>query len=390
MTDNARARDQAVTLDLSALPILDHHCHSLLRAEAPLSLLEFQAFFSEGGDEETRARHVPHTIYFRWAIKELAQFLGCEPAAEAVLAARAAVPARARAERLFRDANIGMLLVDHGYQGGETLTHDELRSHLPCPIRPILRLETMAQELILEHDAFDRMVDAYVARVEAARAAGYVGLKSIVAYRSGLAVTPPKRGAAARAFAAARERARRDGAVRLADKPLNDHLVLLALAVAQTERLPIQFHTGFGDADLDLLWANPLHLRPLFESPRYRHVPFVLLHAGYPYVRELGYLASLYANVWADVGLAIPFVTIDIPALWNQMLGLTPASKVLFSTDAYSIPEIFWLAARWGRSGLARALAGAVAGGALTEAEALDSARGILGGNAARLYGVDF
>ena len=378
-----------MALDLSPLPVLDHHCHSLLRRQTPFSRVEFQSFFSEGGDETVRARHVPNTIYFRWAIKELAHFLGCDPTTEAVLAARAAVPPHAWAGRLLRDANIPILLVDYGFQTGDTLTHDELRAHLPCRIHPILRLETLAQDLIVQHETFDRMVEAYVAAVEGARAAGYVGLKSVVAYRTGLAINPPDRGEPARVFAAVKARSRSDGFVWLADKPLNDHLVLLALAVAEQQQLPVQFHTGFGDADLDLLCANPLHMRPLFESGRYRRVPFVLLHAGYPYVRELGYLASLYANVYADVGLAIPFVTVDIPALWNQLLGLTATSKVLFSTDAYSIPDIYWLAARWGRWGLARALEGATACGALTEAEALDSAQAILGGNAARLYGVE-
>jgi hypothetical protein len=378
-----------MALDLSTLPILDHHCHSLLQRRAPFSLLEFQRFFSEGGDETIVAVHVPNTIYFRWAIKELARFLGCEPTAEAVLAARAGLDPKAWATRLFHDANIPRLLVDYGFQGGETLTHDELQAHLPARIHPILRLETLAQELIVRHETFEQMVDAYVAVLEGARAAGYVGLKSIVAYRTGLAIAPPESGEPARAFAAAKTRARRDGTVRLADKALNDHLVLLALHVAERQQLPVQFHTGFGDADLDLLLANPLLMRPLFESGRYHHVPFVLLHASYPYVRELGYLATLYANVFADVGLAIPFVTIDIPALWSQLLGLTATSKILFSTDAYSIPEIYWLAARWGRWGLARALDAAMAGGALTEAEARESARAILGGNAARLYGVE-
>ena len=376
-------------LDLSSLPVLDHHCHSLLRRQTPFSQVEFQSFFSEGGDETIRARHVPNTIYFRWAIKELARFLGCDPATEAVLAARAAVPPNAWAGRLFGDANISLLLVDYGFQSGETLTHDELRAHLPCRIHPILRLETMAQDLIVQHENFDRMVEAYVAAVEGARAAGYVGLKSVIAYRTGLAISPPDRGEPARVFAAVKARSRSEGFVRLADKPLNDHLVLLALGVAEKQQLPVQFHTGFGDADLDLLWANPLHMRPLFESGRYRHVPFVLLHAGYPYVRELGYLATLYSNVFVDVGLAIPFVTVDIPALWSQLLGLTATSKILFSTDAYSIPDIYWLAARWGRWGLARALEAATACGALTEAEALESAQAILGANAARLYGIE-
>jgi predicted TIM-barrel fold metal-dependent hydrolase len=89
-----------------------------------------------------------------------------------------------------------------------------------------------------------------------------------------------------------------------------------------------------------------------------------------------------------DVSLAIPFVAGDIPALLSQVLGLTPTSKVLFSTDAYSIPEIFWIAARWGRWGLARVLDDLMAAGALDEAEALTAARQILGENAARVYQV--
>jgi predicted TIM-barrel fold metal-dependent hydrolase len=103
-------------------------------------------------------------------------------------------------------------------------------------------------------------------------------------------------------------------------------------------------------------------------------------------VRELGYLASLYSNVWMDVGLAIPYATLDIPAVWRQALALTPTSKILFSTDAYSVPDIYWLAARWGRWGLAQVLEELMALGAFTEAEALEAARYILGANAAQVY----
>ena len=378
-----------MALDLSSLPILDHHCHSLLRRETPYSAAEFQRFFSEGGDDGIVANHTPNTVFFRWAIKGLAAFFDCAPATEVVLAARAATPSANLAARMFRDANIPVLLIDYGYQGAETFSHDEMKARVPCRIEPILRLETMAQGLILQHETFDQMVEAFVATVEGARAAGHVGLKSIIAYRTGLAIRETGKAEAAETFAKVKERTRRDGKVRLADKPLNDYLILRALEVAEKQRLPIQFHTGFGDADLDMLLANPLHMRPLFESGQYKHAPFVLLHASYPYVRELGYLASLYSNVWMDVGLAIPYITLDIPALWRQAFSLAPTSKVLFSTDAYSIPEIFWLAARWGRWGLAQVLDELIALGAFNRDEALDAARQILGENSAKLYQVE-
>lgn len=375
-------------LNLSTIPILDHHCHALLRNGGPFTALEFQRFFTESGDATMRAQHVPHTVFYRWAIKELAAFLDCAPHAEAVLTARAAIASAELAHRMFQDANITTILLDYGFQSSETYTYQELRTYLPCRIEPILRLETLAQDLIVQHETFGQMLDAYIATVENARATGHVALKSIAAYRTGLQIAPAARGEAEIIFIQLKETARREGTVRLAHKPLNDYLLLTALAIAERQALPVQFHTGFGDNDLDMLLANPFHMRYLFECGHYTHVPFVLLHASYPYVRELGYLAAIYPNVWMDVGLAIPHVSSEIPAIWRQALGLTPTSKILFSTDAYSIPEIYWLAARWGRWGLAKVLGELIEIGALTEGEALEAATQMLHRNAAQLYGL--
>ena len=333
-------------------------------------------------------RHVPETIFFRWALKALASVLDCSPTLEAVLAARAKTPPDALAAHLLRDANVAALLIDYGYRTGEVWSHAEVATKIPCRAWSILRLETLAQDLIVRHDTLDAVVDAFVAAVEGARAAGHVGLKSVIAYRTGLAVKPATRGEARDAFGPVKEIARRDGRVRLAAKPLNDYLLLRALEIAERQAMPVQLHTGFGDADLDLLGANPLHLRPLLESNAYRRVPFVLLHASYPYTRELGYLAAMYANVYADVGLAVPQLAADIPSVFRALLALTPASKIVYSSDASSIPELFWLGARWGRWGLGVVLDELAALGALRGDEALAVARAILGGNAARVYGV--
>ena len=105
-------------------------------------------------------------------------------------------------------------------------------------------------------------------------------------------------------------------------------------------------------------------------------MPFVLLHASYPYVRELGYLAAIYANVYADVGLAIPHLAAEIPTMLRQLLSLAPSTKVVYSSDASQIPELFWLAARWGRRGLGTVLDELIALGALEGGEALAVAGG--------------
>jgi predicted TIM-barrel fold metal-dependent hydrolase len=342
-------------MDLSPIPIVDHHAHALLR-RPPAAVRDWLAFFTESREPEMVYGHVPHTLFFRYAVKALAGLLGCEPTPEAVLAARDRLGQHAWGDRLIRDANIATMLIDYGFRGEENYTHEELRERLPCRIEPILRLETLAQELILKNDTFSQVLDAFVAEIEGARAAGYVALKSIIAYRTGLAVREWPGEEVESAFVPVKEQARRGGRVWLASPPLNDTLLLYALAIAERQQMPVQVHTGFGDSDVDLRQANPLHFRPLLQSSRYAHVPWVILHMGYPYVRESAYLAGIYANVYVDLSLAVPFALSEASILLAQLLGLAPTSKLLYASDGFSVPELFWLGAKVGRAALARAL----------------------------------
>src|SRR5205085_10756514 len=144
----------------------------------------------------------------------------------------------------------------YGFRGAENFTPEEQQTAFNQKIEELLRLETFAQELILQHTTFSGMLDAFVAGVEGARASGHVGLKSIIAYRTGLDIEWVTRDDAARAFGMVKDQADREGKIRLANKPLNDYLVLSALEIANKQELPIQFHTGFGDTDLDMIKAN--------------------------------------------------------------------------------------------------------------------------------------
>src|SRR4030095_17043589 len=137
-----------MSLDLSGLPILDQHCHPLLRDGITLRVVDYQRFFSESGEAEMHQRHAPTTIFFRWALKELAAFLGCAPTVESVLATRAAVGDEALLQRMLRAAGLGMLLVDHRAHTGDSLRHTETRAQLPCPLASILRLETLAPDAL--------------------------------------------------------------------------------------------------------------------------------------------------------------------------------------------------------------------------------------------------
>ncbi|EEB87547.1 hypothetical protein MPER_15069, partial [Moniliophthora perniciosa FA553] len=125
-----------------------------------------------------------------------------------------------------------------------------------------------------------------------------------------------------------------DGVVRLQHKSLNDIVVRLALEIAGSTDIPVQFHTGLGDNDLSLLYASPAHMQPLIKA--YPQTKIVLLHASYPYTKEAGYLTAVYSNVFLDFGEIFPAVSgPGQRAIVRQILDLTPTNKILWSKTYY-------------------------------------------------------
>jgi uncharacterized protein len=373
-------------IDLSGIAILDHHCHTLLRPGAPLVGNSFRRFFAETTDPRMAA-HIQHTIFYKRMLRDLAALFGCDPSEDALLDVRAAMPPEEYMRRLFDAGNFRALLVDTGFRGDDSYDVAELSQVVGRPVETIIRLETLMEQLIAASVTFGQVEDALRAEVRMARAGGVVGLKSIAAYRGGLHVEPRTFEQAVVAFPALKETARRYGRVRLADRVVLDYLLRAALEEAAASELPVQFHVAFGDDDADLRSANPLQLRALLADEAFRRVPFVLLHC-YPYVREAGYLAALYAHVFIDVSLAVPLTAHGCTAAFTEALELAPISKLLFATDAHSVPELFYAGALHGRRGLAQTLDRLIAEDILSVAQAEDAAEAILWRNAAGLYQV--
>ncbi len=374
-------------MDLSAIPILDHHCHTLRGPGPALDVESFPRFFVESTDPAV-APHVRRSIFYMRLIRDLAALLGCEPSEEAVLAARAAAPPEAYARRLLDAGNFSGFLVDTGLAIPGGYDVPGLADLAGRPVWPIIRLETEMERLIGACHSLAQVEEGMRALVREARGAGIVALKSIAAYRGGLHVEPRSFGEAAAAFPALKEIARRYGRLRLDNRPVLDYLLRAALEEAATQELPVQFHVAFGDDDADLRLAGPLQLRALLADPAFRGVAFVLLHC-YPYVREAGYLAALYAHVYIDVSLTVPLTAHGCAAAFGEALELAPVSKLLFATDAHSVPELYFAGALHGRQGLARTLDGLLAEGIIGAAQAEEAAQDILWRNAARLYQVD-
>jgi len=74
-------------------------------------------------------------------------------------------------------------------------------------------------------------------------------------------------------------------------------------------------------------------------------VPIVLLHASYPWTKEAGYLASVYDNVYADIGEVFPFLSKEGQEnAIREILELCPTEKMMWSTDGHWFPETYLLA----------------------------------------------
>jgi uncharacterized protein len=373
-------------LDLSAIPLIDDHCHSISASFQESSVERFLHTFTEATDARLLAYHVPQSVTYRRAIRDLAAFLDCAATPEMVLQARRHRPDYLAA--LGRQAGIRGLLVDSAYPP-DTLSLAQLRVGFGCHVGEVLRIETVAEELIRSAPDFQSFEAQFRTALQAAKQRGVVALKSIVAYRSGLAVETVPPSEAGQMFDSLKALAAGQGHLRLTAKVFLDYCVGMALEEAQRLELPVQFHTGFGDPDIDLITANPALLRPILVNPRYAGVPIILLHMGYPYVRESAFLASLYPDVYVDLSLTVPLLRPILPHLLQELLALAPATKLLYGSDAHSQPEMFWLGARYGRWALGKVLADWIDDDTLEEPEALEIAQRICFRNALEVYRLD-
>jgi predicted TIM-barrel fold metal-dependent hydrolase len=374
-------------LDFTQIPVVDNHCHGIMRDQVFEDITGWRQSFTESTDPGMACDHVASTALYRRLIRKLTDFLGCEPEEEAVFAARAGKDGRDLAGALLRAANVDTLLLDTGFPPPESvLPVAELGELGGCRAEPMLRLEILMEDLLAKHDSLAGAEQALAAVLDDVRGQGYVALKSIAAYRTGLDIREWPREEAERSFQEYRRTARA-GHSRLDHKPLLDTLLHTAFAQAARQEIPVQFHVGYGDADTDLLLGNPLYLRPVLQRPDYLGMPVVLLHECYPYTRQGGYLAAVYENAYLDLSYGIPLLGYgEMLSFTRAALGVAPSSKLMYSSDGIGVPELHWMSAIDGRRVLGQALGELVAHGELdlTEAEAVGE--GVLRENATRLY----
>jgi hypothetical protein len=331
-------------------------------------------------------RYRRDTLFVRFLVHQLAAFFSCEPTIEQIVTQRnrrSQEDFRGYVEQLFKACRLTALVTDFGYPK-PPLAIAQFKAFTPAEVVPVYRIETFIDTWVHKDISWGEFIRQYQTTLtDALDHQGYRGLKSIIAYRTGLDISPLSR--------APDQGAQAWNAVRRgvgAHKQLRDHLLCRAMEICIEYDVPMQIHTGIGDHEVNLVACRPALLIDLLRFPIFRTCKVLLVHAGYPYHREAGYIAAILPRVYCDVSEGIPFAGNAARRIYAEVLEMAPLSKVMYGSDGFGIPEHAYAGAVLGKKALAQALDELVENGMLNQSEAQQAAALILAGNAQHLYGL--
>jgi len=227
--------------------------------------------------------------------------------------------------------------------------------------------------------------------LERQKSQGAVAEKFEVAYLRGFEFSDPPRVEAERIYAKWVGRATPDPAEY---KTLQDFLFRYIAAECGRLNMPVHLHTMSGGGGyFDIGRADPFLLESVFNDPRLRTTRFVMLHGGWPFVREAGSLLQK-PNVYLDFSQQALVFPPRTMAIWLREWLETFPDKVIFGTDGYPFSESLgweeatWIAAHNARLALGLALTGMWRDGEINHARASEIAQMVLHGTASKLYGI--
>jgi hypothetical protein len=386
-------------VDLSGVDIVDAHTHPYrpedLLADGSAGFDTRATFLGESFQSSSRLdpglwpfvdEMTDSTVLGIALVRWLARHLGCDPTREAVTAAREAAlraDAVAYTKGLLDDAGVVAVLSDEGYPQ-PPIPAAEFAASIGVRVHRVARLEPW----ILQHrdGTFDDLVSGIESEAnEAASDPNCVAFKSIVAYRTGLDVGDPSPSDAAEGFVRWGKDEWRES--RTHAKPVRDFLIRRTLEVAKRNDRPFHFHCGGGDPDINLAHATPQSLFPLLVDVQDQSV--LLVHSGYPWIREAAYIASVLPNVYLELSELIPWGWGQVDWALEMLVGTVPAAKLLYGSDEAGEPEGFWVSALLARPALERALGRFVERDYVSAEQAIRLGSLVLAGSCRKLHGIE-
>jgi uncharacterized protein len=365
-------RDQVAVVITGEMPLIDQHCHGVVGVD--LDDTAFAGWLTEA--PTLPAHRDPFDSMLGLAVRRW-----CAPvldlpalaARDAYLRRRAELGWREVTARLLGAAGVTNWLVDTGFTPPEPLIG------LGAGVEhEVVRIEQVAETLVAQGESTLSVLRSALRE----RAGAAVGLKTVIGYRSGLAI--PAKAPADRQAQAALDRLARVGG-RLTEPYLAHWLVHEAARIGEELGLPLQVHTGFGDPDLRLHLVDPALLHVFLESTMDSGLTVVLLHC-WPFHRNAGYLAHAFGHAIVDIGLMLPFVGDRSRAVLAETLELAPFDSVVYSSDGRALPETHFLAAALWRHHFGRLLDEWIREGIMTTPDAERLAHAVGAGNAKRIY----
>ena len=374
-------------IDLAAtIPLIDHHCHGVTAQD--LDFPAFQRLISESfrpPPEGTTEFQKPVGLAIR---RFCAPVLGMPKgvSGQDYVAGRQALGTAEVNRRFLRDCGLSGLVIDTGHRAGMILDVPGMAECAAVPAFEVVRIEALAEDIArggVSADDFAATFD----RVLRARAKAAVGLKTIVAYRTTFVIDYARPTAAQVAQATGRwiAAAAASGNWRLSDATVIRHLLWSAGEVCRERRFPLQVHVGVGDADILMHACDPTHFSPFIAAMDDWDVPVTLLHS-FPFLRECCWLSEVFRNVYYDVGFTLNFAAPQAETILAEALEMGKFSKMLYSSDAFGLPELFWLGAYQFRRSISRVLDRWIADDFCDAADADEIVSLIADGNARRIY----
>lgn len=260
---------------IDSLQLVDHHVHGATPHD--LERGELEELLTESDRPVPRwMSQFDSQIGFavrRWCAPVLDLPVHVDP--DTYVARRRELGAAEVNRRLLSTSGVDTYLVETGYRGDAITGPAEMSVSSGRSAREVVRIETVLESLAAEGVSPSALPDA-LPRALARASRDAVGLKSIIAYRYGFDFEPARPLDSEVVAAAGRwlDTVADTGQVRV-DDPI---LLRFGLWCGVDRGLPIQLHTGYGDADLDLHRCDPLLLMPWLRLIEHTGVDIMLLH----------------------------------------------------------------------------------------------------------------
>ena len=381
-------------ISLKETPVIDTHCFAY--GASSLSRQDLGRQFELGGPtvgsidpgvgEGLGKGYAENTVPFKKMIKDLSEFLSCAPTTEEVLRAREARASdfEGYIRALMADAGVKTLIVDNA--SGTLGEVDEFGGLFPGEVRKTLRLETLIRDILESNPSFEALISAFDEALQnAVVVEGCVAFKTVIAYRTGLDIQMVSEVEAEKDFSDRAQRTMWFGAY---VKRVRDYLVRRALVKSIDLGVPLLIHTGLGDTDIVASRCNPALLLDLLRDDEVLPASVVLIHGGFPYTYEAGWLANVLPNVYFELSAGLP--PYMEPAVstrrYGEVLQWVPPAKLLYGSDAANYPENVWYYATVAKRAMAAALDDLIEEGVLTLDEALAMGEDVFFNNARRLF----